>query len=1229
MNIQNLVAHTIPLQGKHLIEASAGTGKTFNITRIYLRLLLEKRLTVEQILVMTFTKDATEEIRGRIDAFIRESLNNWDKLVANDEYYQAIAANINADEAKILLKQALLYLDEASIFTIHGFCKRVLSQHAFTSGQPFSLAMESDCNDVVLESCEDWFRVLSQQSPESFLLVSEFWSTPDALLNQFAKAISKTNTLDLIDEQSVMNRFLTLVKQAIGSLTNNHAALVEYLVDVKKGADREKRIQELTALNEWLTALHENIEQYNAEQSITSTPLTIVKMPDAFIDGKRYARSVHKTELLSIFEPVKQVKANYKTLNKDLNRAKALSVVREGIYHIREDVKNKKQDRDLVSFDDLISRLANQLSNEESAIQTDVNNTTTTLGQLLFKQFPVALVDEFQDTDPLQFNLLKAIYYTQEESALYMIGDPKQAIYGFRGGDIFTYLSARTGCDYQWIMDTNWRSSKSMIQGYNRLFYGNNLNEKARDVFKYSIDYVPVNVSPKAQEKEFEYAINSEHNGRKALQFVHFVDDETSKKAVPQSFRKTMSQWCANEIVDLLATKYNPALNPTLSQNTEITHANSIRPKMLNPQDIAILVRDGTEAADIKQALNNAGLASVYLSNRSNLLHSGQAQQLIQILKGILFVENERYFSAALTNDLFGFTAPKLYKLQQNEFEWQDLKMTFFQLREDWEKKGFIGMALKLLHEHFADITHEKDRVLTNILHLFELLQSASQKHQQPQELLHWFEHQTQQSNPDVEAELRLESDENLIRIVTQHGAKGLEYPVVFVPFATRHKDPLKFGTSSLTLIEYHDNDGELALSLDGTQEAKAKMAEEAYAEAVRLLYVAVTRAEQRCYILSASFDKYEKSPLGKTLGWGSDSDISQSINVLVTDNPQAISMLTIHEVDDISIVETNITENKELKPETFTGKIERDWWLSSFSALSRNLKHKGISTPDRDNDADLIDISSMLITDDYTSSQLRFVMEKGARTGNLLHNILERLNFTEPDWDNAFEWPLTKYGDFTPGYTSDDLMHWLEQVLEAPFVIASVANVEPLTLSSLTHTKCIRESEFYFPMNAKHTQELTSLLEQHRKNDLEHFTPASKHQHVQLPHYQKLKGMMHGFIDLVFEHKGKYYVCDYKSTYLGDNYEAYNQQAMREDIEKNHYDLQYLIYSLALHRYLSFALPHYDPMTHFGGIYYLYLRGMTHDAEHHGCGIYHRVITNEDLQALDAIFEGEKTDVK
>lgn len=1237
--VSNLCAHTIPLQGKHLIEASAGTGKTFNITRIYLRLLLEKNLTVDQILVMTFTKDATEELRGRIDAFIRQALNQWDDLSVNDEYFIAIAEHVEAEQAKVRLKQALLYLDEASIFTIHGFCKRVLTQHAFSSGQAFKLAMESDCNDVQLESTQDWYRVLAQQSPEQFLLINEFWQTPNAFVNQFAKAISRNNVLDLIDEASVADHFRQLVIQAKNSLINHRDQLVTYLVDVKKGKDRELREEELTDLIDWLTSLKDDLI-HNIQKVVDSS---CNQMPDAFFDGKRYSRSKHKAELLEIFDPVKQVKALAKNFKKSINRARALTIVREGIYTIRKDVNDKKIARDLVSFDDLVTRVAQQLSvtsyddvvdnkvlnHVDNSAQIDINTNENVLAKLLFKQYPVALVDEFQDTDPQQFTILQAIYYQQPSAALYMIGDPKQAIYGFRGGDVFAYLAARSGCDYQWVMDTNWRSSEAMIQGYNRLFYGNHLEQAPADVFKYSIDYIPVKASPKAKEKVMA---DSQY---KALQFIHFTP-EKSKGIVNQSFRPVMAQWCANEIIRLL------------NLNDNLTHSN---PQHIKPQNIAILVRDGKEAQVIKEALDTAGLASVFMSNRSNLLKSEQTQQLVQVLKGILFVENDRYFSAALACELLGFTAKKLYAIQHDEMTWQNLKLSFLALKHEWETKGFIGMALKLMHEHFTGFTQDKDRVLTNLLHLFELLQSASQRHKQPQELLYWFEQQAQQDNPDIEAELRLESDDDLIRIVTQHGAKGLEYPIVFVPFATRFKDPLKFGNKSVSFIEYHNEHGELSLSLDGTEQAKQAMADEAYAEAVRLLYVAVTRAEQRCYMLTVEFDNYEKSPLGQTLQWHKGCDVQQSMQQLVNDNPNDIGLTLINneETKIESVYISPDTQVAALSAQAFVGKIERDWWLSSFTALSKNLKHKGISRPDRDNemaDHETVLLTTVLtpetnhiqpahsetdrhLTLDYSyANQLRFVIEKGARTGNLLHNILEKLTFEDLNWQEAFDRPLLKYGELPVGYTESDLQHWLEQVITAPLTldidstISKTSNQKAFSLKDLPKNRCIVESEFYFPMNAKRANELTELLKQHRLDTS--ISQQTQVNHVQLPHYQKLKGMMHGFIDLIFEQDGKFYVCDYKSTFLGEDFSLYTQEYMRADIEHNHYDLQYLIYSLALHRYLSFALPDYDPQQHFGGIYYLYLRGVTNDPTYLGAGVYYRAIKTKELELLDAIFTGD-----
>lgn len=1261
---KNLVAHEIGLTGKHLIEASAGTGKTYNITRIYLRLLLERRLTVQQILVMTFTKDATEELRGRIDSFIREAINNWSSLIVEDEYFTAIASQIDEIEALTLLKTALLFIDEAAIFTIHGFCKRVLNQHAFASGVSFNALMEANSQDLELEACQDWYRVLARQSPDNFLLVAEFWAEPQTFLSQFSKAISKNNALDLVSPKDIELNFQHLAQQALNSLRCNHQVLLDSLVEVKSGSAQQVRFDELNALLTWLENISgsddlDNSNEVNGDETKSSSipSPTPSAMPDSFIDGRRFSRAKNKAELVEIFTPVNEVKSLNKNINKLINKAKAFLIVREGIYKIRLDIESKKQNLNMLNFDDLISTLANTLS----AVQDEKSE----LANILFQQYPVALVDEFQDTDPLQFEILSAIYYSQKSAALYMIGDPKQAIYGFRGGDVFAYLSAREDCDHQWLMDTNWRSTPMMIEGYNRLFYGNNLASTAREVFGYNIEYLPVKASPKKSSI-------CEDNNFSALQFIHFTAN-ADDKTVKQSFRPVMANWCASEISRLLSgSRTNASTNSNASKSTNGAN--------LTAQNIAILVRDGSEAAAIKLALQEQNLSSVFLSNRANLLHSKQAQQLLVLLKGILFVENERLFTAGLACGLLGFTAEKLYLLQQDELAWQEHKFIFLALRDEWLYKGYISMALKLMHEHFnlsiyddgssqsldspsevqgqglnQSISEDTsfDRSVTNLLHLFELLQSASQRHRQPQELIYWFEQQISQDNPDSEAELRLESDDNLIRIITQHGSKGMEYPIVFVPFATRHKDPLRFGTRSVSFIEYHDQQGKLHLSLDGSDEAKQSMADEAYAEAIRLLYVAITRAEQRCYVFSTAFEHCHNSPLGRTLKWQKGQTGEQifiSLQQLASENPDAIGVLEVT-ADETSEFETNVSQSHYFSQKNsalaevaiFKGKIERDWWLSSFSALSKNLRHGGVSTPDRDNESTLIiDQSETVIP----SSLIRFNITKGAHTGNLLHDILEHTDFAEPDWQSSMQWPLLKYGelkctelrhgDLGQSYHEEDLQKWLQQVINTPLV-GNPLESTPLEskeqtghnfcLKDIVLAKTLRESEFYFPMNSANSSALAKLLTDHRNKSAQILSTAhrevrSQYQ-VKLPAYQKLKGMMHGFIDLVFEHEGKYYVCDYKSSHLGDHFKYYSKQDLLLNIEKNYYDLQYLIYCLALHRHLKNSLSDYNAEQHFGGVYYLYLRGMTDEAQHRGAGVYYRHISENELNCLDDLFSG------
>jgi len=1195
MQLKPLNASSIELNGKHLIEASAGTGKTFNITRLYLRLLLEKNLNVDQILVMTFTKDATEEIRGRIGEVLRDSLHHWSTLVEQDDFYKALSSNVslllsntaehqNAEhtvstQAFVIakLKQALLYLDEAAIFTIHGFCKRILSQYAFDSGLAFNLDMETAGQDLILEACQDWYRLLAKQQPADYLSLAQHWPHPHSFMQDFARALNKKAELQVKTTEQVIEQFKALIMHVQADLTAHENFIETHLINTKKGKDRDVRVQELQLLQQWLTT-------QLANQSLAITPESLTTFPAKFIHAGRFPKVV-KPELVEIFSQTNALKSLATKVVGHIKKSQAFVVVKQGILQISELVNLKKEKHKRLTFDDLITTLANLLEQDSEG----------KLAELLRQQYPVAMVDEFQDTDPEQFDILSTLYPANLNNALFLIGDPKQAIYGFRGGDIFTYLSARHFCQHLWLMDTNWRSSKEMINGYNRLFYGTSLADEGKGVFGYGIPYQPVLASAKANDLAITSA-NNDSMTDKALQFVHFqVEDCASEDTIKQSYRPELALWCANKIKTLLLDKTNA----------------------LAAQDIAILVRDGSEADQIKQALQATGLSGVFLSNRANLWQSEQASQLLVLLKAILFVENDRYFIAGLASGLLPYQHRQLIHLQQDELAWQSLKFDFLSLRDDWQYKGFISMAIGMLHQHIRVSSLDKDRALTNILHLFELLQSASQRYKQPQELVYWFEQQLDIEITDAQAELRLESDDDLIKIVTQHGSKGLEYPVVFVPFVTRSKDPTKVGVKKVNVINYHDDSGQPCIALGADSEHIKTMADEAYAESIRLLYVAVTRAERQCYMMTAQFDQFHLSPLGLTLKWNKDTQIHQALQALADEQPDDIGINVIQGIEtvseDISVGEQT---NNIIIPE-FKGKIERDWWLSSFTALSKNLRHAGVSLPDRDID---LQATASVNEEKTIAPVMRFALEKGAAAGNLLHSIFEHTDFSQDNWSNSLSVYMDKYPELLSAWRIEELIQWIDEVIHANFVKQTIDN-HYISYRELAPEKMLHETEFYFPMISADSTQLTDLLMAHRKA---HAIDNHVVRHVQLPHYQTLKGMMHGFIDLIFEDQGKYYICDYKSNYLGDEISDYSAQSIQENVEQHDYDLQYLIYSLALHRQLKATINHYNVEQHFGGVYYCYLRGMSSKSPDLS-GVFHRTITANELDTLNSIFSGSE----
>ncbi len=1144
--VQPLDAIRLPLQGRHLIEASAGTGKTFNITRLFLRLLLEQELAVENILVMTFTRAATAELKARLSREVQQAHDGWGQL--QGEFYEHLQQTLPANRARALLHQALLFMDEAAIYTIHSFCKRALTQQAFASGISFDADLDSDTSQLMMEALEDWYRTQSRR-PE-FQELQGFYATPEDFAQAWGMTIQASEPLP---EPSApdMHRVWEAFRQA---WTDEAQAFQTLNI-------KNRRKESIKAHWQWL---------FERLSDLTGAPWPgevpeVLKDPELHSDALKTDKK--KESLPGLQALLGAVKHH--------EQARKAGWVREGVLYAREHLKKSKDRLDQLDFNDLITLLRERLEAPQAG---------AVLAGNLLAQFPAALVDEFQDTDPDQYAILRAIY-RQGDHFLCMIGDPKQAIYGFRGGDVFAYLKARRDAQYQWVMDSNFRSAGGVIEGYNRLFHGAPLSaEEGGDVFGFGIQYTPVKtgkphlggLKDPAGRADFQWGL------------LPAQEDEKGKPAPynQEEGMRTLADWTAREIRRLLA-------------EAQMDRDDGQGEQPLSPGDVAILVRQKNQADTMREALSAEGLNSVYRSARENVLQSREAQSLLQALQGILDLEDDRALLAALATPWFGYDSSRLFELQRSAHDWARTLNSITDLRRRWQSQGFMSMALRLLQHHARPDPERHERHLTNSLHLLELVQQASQKHHQPRELLHWFRQAIRDSGRGSDADqLRLENDANLVQVLTLHGAKGLEYPVVFLPFVSYGK---KKGNKPL-LVRYHEResfDAVQALNPDDRQWQYYQ--EEQRAEEKRLLYVGATRGERRVYLLAAAFRQFDTSPLASCLDITDFDSLGQ--NLVQQQQEGACGVLDLSgEALSPAPLNDSSDEQRPVPPE-FKGRIERDWWLSSFSALTRNARHGGLSSPERDQEQSEED------TEAAPDEALRFTLKKGAESGNLLHDVLEWLDFSNPDFETVLKRATERYPQLMVPEQEHKpaLQAWLKEILDTP--LASGARLSDLPLEDT-----LRESEFYFPMASQSRGELGRILARHRAVE-----------RVMLPEPPRLKGMLHGYVDLIYQWEGRFYVADYKSNFLGDRLSDYSDARLTANVRDSYYDLQYLLYSLALHRYLRTRLADYDPERHLGGVEYLYLRGMAPDASG---GIYHRPADTEALRALDALFSGREMKV-
>ncbi|MGI4815553.1 MAG: exodeoxyribonuclease V subunit beta [Janthinobacterium lividum] len=1285
------------LDGVSLIEASAGTGKTWNICALYIRLLLEREVQVEHILVVTFTRAATaelhERIRGRLaqlnhalEARAVDADAEIDDVFIQQLFEIVIGTRLTQQDALRRIRRALWAFDQAAIHTIHGFCQRVLGEASFAANAPFDFEVGSDDQALRAAVATDFWRdrveVVAQRDPSFAAWLITQGAGPASLdkhlLRRRTKPLARWRwgELDVDIDADVDASFAD----------NDHAAALARSFEAASAMWSAQRSQIDALLQASLSSLHGGT--YRADSLLT-----------AFTDWDRHfrLREPHaapgpKADLLATATLTRRVRKGQTppahpffdlanalldahTAAEAANTLRWLSLIRAWIDWGDAELTRRKLAARLLSFDDL-------LANVHRALRAH-----PWLATAIVKQYPAALIDEFQDTDPLQFEIFHQVY-AGGQAPLFLVGDPKQAIYAFRAADLHTYLRAREHARATYTLAVNQRSSPQMVESVNRIFMAN-----PHPFILHGLDFRPVRAASGASRPALHErgvpagtAGDDAPTASPALRVWTLPDGEPAQPLHKGAALPLAARASAAEIARLLAA----------ARRGEVTLNDRASGRVLTGADIAVLVQTHRQGRLARQALGALGIASVELSQAS-VFATLDADNLERWLLAIETPTDTRRLRAALASDWLGADATTLWRLtgDGNAGEGADEAMHWIErltrYRLVWHEHGFATMwrlfcqELTLPERLAAGV--EGERRLTDISHLAELLQAQSPTGPTP--ALRWLAGQRTGTHAD-EAQLRLESDRDLVQIVTVHKSKGLEYPIVFCPFLFDAGVRPSSGGRLPDASEYRDESGYTVLHYGGDDaviaSARAQSVIEEAAERVRLIYVALTRAVHRCYLVAGLYatgnqgsTKESKQGVLNWLVAGTgdfetwlatpleDQQVVEAWRGLSTSSLSVQSLPEPAEID-ASAVLPPIPAHMSPQARVFRRSLPEPWRIASFSSMIASgsglltatvtdtdlpVADAGSSwngavlgerlVPDYDQRviADLLDIpdppeysneaqspvaSTLPATQTATDSARRigelfpaadmpadsidiFGFPRGAQAGECLHRLFELADFAAPDQFPAVaeralrERPIDLAADRQDAASVElsktMLTRLLNDVVTAPMPFGG-------SLSDINSQRRLNELEFTFP--ATSARGLRSLL---RANGMQEalFDEAA------------VAGYMKGFIDLVFEHGGRYWIVDWKSNHLGERRDDYMAGRLEQAMRRHGYRLQALIYSVALHRFLASRLDGYDYASHFGGCLYLFVRGVR--PAWPGAGIHCERPSQDLLTSVDRVFGG------
>jgi len=1210
-----------PLAPRVMLEASAGSGKTWVLTGLYIRLLLECDVTVDRVLVLTFTKLATKELKERIQNRLRESLVALKEGVQDDgdEFLLELVRRYGHNDAAVdRLRVALYDFDRSMITTIHGFCQQLLGEEPLLTGTPFRFDLDPS-GESLQQAIEDvwrrWVRSYSDFRVGKTLL--------NALEKPFGSLESMRKRIETFQNHSHSEIILPVdlhpehyfeeLDALWFSVRKRWPEEKETILKVieASGVNRGHVTNQLPSrfkkLDTWFEP--EVMEPPDREQIRTIGQFT----PDYFNEKLNQGGSLPIHPLFELFAELEQRLHLMGEVVATLQYRFAVSVLEE-----REKLSRQA---DTADYNDLLIMVKRALSDSDRGSE---------LAGHLLGRFPYALVDEFQDTDPHQYEIFRAIWPKEGEGhGLFMVGDPKQAIYSFRGGDIYTYLRARseTPVSSRFSLPYNYRSRPALVEAVNRIF----TPEHESPFLEGTIRFQPAR--PGVPEREEEYTIDGRVPEPVSLFFTDSDDGELPEK-------DAMWQAVASQVSELLAAGHRG--------EACIKSDGSSRP--VSGGDIAILVQRNDQADRIKRELARFGVRSVG-NQRENIYQTRETELLIRFFRAVLDPLNQRAIRDLVATGLLGADLQEIHGELADEESWSRLSMELSSLKQFWVTRGCYPMVRRYLFEdeRVARMAwwDSRERVLANLEQLMERISEVeSRLGLSPSAVLSWLERAFTDGLANEEESLYLESDEDLVRVLTIHSSKGLEFPVVFLPtlWSVSRMDQKNH------MERVHDSEPPHRSTICFGDPDSAVMKDfremallEKVGEEIRTCYVALTRARYECRIFLSSGKQSAFCGLSAVFRGAGQVRSDLARNVSVSRKSKSDKVLTpdqlweplvhlarsypeIFRMENVLPNRTYVQNSREIDdpeaddlarptvvPRAYSGPrvLVPETSRFNFSALvhhgidsveSRDYDHL-YSIAGHQSNVTVPEYDSEVVTggveegDSGSEERNMFTFPRGARAGTFIHKLFEH-----PDFDFRSS---RLYSEIVADVSR---IHGVEEVWNGVLtgMMESVARADygALNPGRVSPREMLKEMEFYFPSADVPSSSLQRIIrdgvssEQVFRGDV--------------------NGLMNGFIDLVVRDRGRYYILDYKSNDLGGRPEDYHEEALKGAMITSGYDLQYHIYLTALVKYLRDRDPAFSYESSIGGVYYLFVRGMSTG---HSAGIYHDLPPRERIEELESVW--------